>query len=238
MSAPIGRELVVSAQGAAASHPIIVFQGLSDDQFSQVLTLFAPKPVTKESLMLSPAVTQQMGAVVGYLESLKYMSANCDVFQEEIVANHFDNVMIEKLNDPDATFSINEWFNTVRGPLPPEIANYNPDEDANGDYMPTPEYTGLDVDWIRALTDQELAHNGFIALFYNCIQMERQMHVELEKNRSHGRTTSSLFTRSRPAPATIYDSSMLQYDLTTDDLMRFNHGSSSSRGSTFGASLH
>lgn len=221
MSSSTGRELVVSPQ--QQQQPIIVFQGLSDDQFKQALTLFQPRPPTKQSLMIDAEKMKQIGVIAGYLEGIKYNSTEHSTFSEPIVINHFDNVMTTMMKDRDETFSINEWFADTRGQLPPEWSNYNPNEDANGDYMPAPEYKGLNVDWIGAVINQELDTPGFVSLFYNCIHMQRAMHSELQQSRTAGRSAigGDLFTSHRAAPAPIYDSTTLHADLTTADLLRY-----------------
>lgn len=187
-----GRELIVHGGGGGATEgvgarPIIVFQSLSDAQFDKALQLFQPVKKTKFTLMADAELTRQMATVAGYLESIQYTSGSSQVFSEKMVANHFDNAVTKLLPEDEPPFVINEWVADIRSEVatPPEIAKYNPNADQNDDYMPMPEYKGLNVDWLDVLSEQELAIPGFVAVFYNCLQMQRTIQAEVQRNRTY-----------------------------------------------------
>ncbi len=190
-----GKELIVQPTAAAkplygqqGSNPIIVFQGLTDDQFSKALSLFQPPPISKVSLFHDATFMGTLAEVVGYMESIQYVRKDAKMFDNTVVSNHFDNVMLAKIEEvegPDveeaAFFSVNEWFSDTRGPLPKAIKNWDPEG-----FEPMPAHEGLKVDWYDELTKMELEYNGYVQLIKNCIDMEEKMQEALNKRRHSG----------------------------------------------------
>lgn len=181
-----GKELIVSNTSSTsqnAQRPVIVFQGLSDDQFQQALQLFEPPKPTKPSLFLDKTFTLSLADVCAYLEAIQYQRKDAKLFANPMVCNHFDNVMIEKFRteDNDFSFSINEWFSDTRGEIPKALRDWDPNGFAP---MPTVDIT---VDWYHAVTEAELAFPGFVTLLKNCMDMEERMLEQLKKRQHQGR---------------------------------------------------
>lgn len=190
-----GKQLVVSSSGASP----IAF-ALTDAQFSQALTLFAPPPRTKPNLWCSkvdPAFIKHITKVVAYLESVQYMRPGGTCFSSTLISNHFDSVMIEKFRETlvaaaeaegdvaaeEATFSIDEWFSDMRGEVPEALLRWDPKK-----FEPMP-VVPMNVDWYGALTDAELQFDGFVSLFANCIDLEEETAQEISR-RKHSASTA------------------------------------------------
>lgn len=183
-----GKQLVISSNQTSGA-PISF--ALTDAQFEKALTVFAPPPKTKPSLWQNKEYTKNLIKVAAYLDAVQYMRPNGSCFDSQIISNHFDNCMIQQFGGENDTvndgkefsFSIDEWFNDVRGDVPEELRNWDPQ---GVEPMPVIEQT---VDWYGALTEQELHFNGFVDLFSNCIDLEELTAAEVAK-RKHGAMTT------------------------------------------------
>lgn len=193
-----GKQLVVSSNQSSGA-PISF--ALTDAQFSQALTLFAPPPRTKANLWTSkvdPTFIRKLVKVVAYLESVQYMRPGGTCFASTLISNHFDSVMLEKFRETlvaaaaesedadlaeNASFSIDEWFTDTRGPIPEALKKWNPKK-----FEPMP-VVPMQVDWYGALTVAELQFSGFVDLFMNCILLEEETDAEMAR-RKHGAMTT------------------------------------------------
>jgi hypothetical protein len=174
------RELVVASKGNA-DRPIIVFQGLSDEQFKQAITLFQPKPETRATLMTNPVVTQDLTEAIAHLESRMYVSRDTKVFNDQMISNNFDNTLLSMMGPDAEVFRINEWFDGARrAHIPKAVLEYDPNP-KNGDFTAMPTHKGITVDWVTLLTDMELRYPGFIALLANCIRIEKDIQDKISK---------------------------------------------------------
>ncbi len=165
----INKQLIVSDRVAF---------NLSDDQFTKVLAVFQPPPPTKPLLWSTKDFARQLIKVSAYLETVQYVRPSGTCFAKTLISNHFDNSMIEKFGGPDGkfeTFSIDHWFSDIRGEVPKELRDW----DVKG-YKPMPRLP-MGVDWYGALTDAELAFSGFVSLFENCIDIERETEAEITR---------------------------------------------------------
>lgn len=185
------KQLVVT-EGAAThlpknERPVIVFQGLSDDQFDKALALFAPPPRTKPTLWSDTGYTEKLIKVSAFCESVMFVRPNGGLFANKSTSNNFDHVMIQKFrnDDNEFSFSIEEWFADTRGELPASLKNWNPDTPP---YDPMPQYaTG--IDWCAKLTQVDLQFAGFLDLFANAIDLDEKLAAEISRRR-HGATTA------------------------------------------------
>ena len=195
-----GKQLVLSSNQASGAAPISF--ALTDVQFSQALTLFAPPPRTKANLWTSkvdPSFIRKVVKVVAYLESVQYMRPGGTCFASTLISNHFDSVMLEKFRETlvaaaaeaegdaelaeNASFSIDEWFTDTRGPIPDALKKWDPKK-----FEPMP-VVPMQVDWYGALTEAELQFSGFVELFMNCILLEEETDIEMAR-RKHGAMTT------------------------------------------------
>ena len=195
----MNRELVVASK-ANADRPIIVFQGLSDDQFKQAIALFAPKPETRATLMANPVVTQDLTEAIAHLESRMYVSRETKVFDDAMISNNFDNTLLTMMGPNAEVFRVNEWFdNARRAHIPKAVLDYNPNL-PNGDFMPIPEHKSITVDWVTLLTDMELRYPGFIPLLANCIRLEKDIQDKITKKTQEKQV---MWDVPRPMPAAV-----------------------------------
>ena len=193
------RELVVASK-VHADRPIIVFQGLSDDQFQQAIALFQPKPETRATLMANPVVTQDLTEAIAHLESRMYVSRETKVFDDPMISNNFDNTLVTMMGPNADVFRINEWFDSARrAHIPKAVLDYNPNL-PDGDFMPIPEHKSITVDWVTLLTDMELRYLGFIPLLANCIRLERDIQDKIAKKTQE---KQSQWDVPRPMPAAV-----------------------------------
>jgi len=183
----MNEQQIVLREESSAERPVIVLQGLSDEQFTQVMQLFAPPPRTKATLWTQPQYTKTLVKVAAFCESVMYMRPNGGCFASPDVANNLDSCMIQKFRDDntDFFFSVNEWFNNTRGEVPDLLKNWEPDKEP---YDPMPQCpTG--VDWCAKLTEIDMQYPGFLDLFSNCIDMDEEFVCEVAKRR-HGASTA------------------------------------------------
>lgn len=179
--------------GGAGERPIIVFQNADADAIKQALTLWQEQPQappTKASLFLDAKFMECLADVVAYLESVQYVRRDHRLFDNSMVSNHFNNVMIEKFRDTEDganedddkrefVFFVDEWFNDTRGKIPDAIANWDPKG-----YEPMPQWKGLTVDWYQKLVDMEKQYPGFVQLLQNCIMLEERMNATLAQRKA------------------------------------------------------
>lgn len=184
------KELVVagpagSAGSASSERPVIVFNGLNDEQFDRALQLFSPPPRTKPTLWSRPEYRDNLIKAAAFCEAVMYMRPNGNLFANKSIANHFDGMMIEQYrnDNEDFTFSVNEFYSDTRGELPEELQNWDPKDE-----KPMPTVTS-DVDWADALTDMDLHYPGFLDLMCTCIDLDEKISTEVARYKHSTATT-------------------------------------------------
>lgn len=217
-----GKQLVVS-EGVStnlppAERPVIVFNGLSDEQFSKALQLFAQPPRTKPTLWARPEYTQQLIKCAAFCESAPAIRPTGGLFQSKSISNNFDNCMIQKFRQPDQDyfFSVEEWYADRRGPIPDALKNWDPYEDT--EIMPRFD---TNVDWCEELTAWDVQYPGFLDLFSNCIDMDEQLEASIN-SRKHGANTrfgSGGIFPSTQMPAAINQKATFD-DFTASSLLK------------------
>lgn len=186
----MSKELVVAdttgpSNLASSDRPVIVFNGLSDDQFNKALALFQPPPRTKPTLWERPAFRDNIIKAAAFCEAAMYNRPNGNLFASQSIANHFDGMMIERFHNDndDFKFSINEEFNDARGPIPDKLKHWDP---KGVDPMPS---VSTDVDWADWLTEMDLRYAGFLDMLCTCIDFDERITAEVTKYK-HSASTS------------------------------------------------
>jgi hypothetical protein len=177
-AAPSGQLVVQETE----HHPVVVFNGLNQEQLDRALSIFTPPVPTKVSLSMDQQFMLTMAEVVGHMEAIVFLDKTGRLFPNNDIANHFDNVIIQTL-EPDedgdpAKFSVNEWYSDTRGPIPASLQNWDP-----SGYAPMPQYEGPKVNWYDELINMELRIPGFVKLIKNCIDLEEVMNRTVQKQR-------------------------------------------------------
>ena len=196
---------------------------LTDEQFERALSLYTPPPPTKPSLWKNKTFSKDLVLVVSYLESVQYLRPNDGCFSSPIISNNFDNCMIQDYGGGDDdeettfTFSVDEWFNDIRGELPDALKDWDPQG-----HEPMPQIN-MNVDWFDALTKAELAFPGFVSLFSNCINLEEEVGEQIQKRKHMASTAFG----SHPASTKMPDPVNQQADFaqfTPSSLFSGNRG--------------